>query len=83
MEPKLDDREMKLKIIEKKKNIERALQEQIEKEEEIRIKKKEHEIERLVLKKIELEKLLERKQQINNQFKKRSSFYGKNWLKFS
>ena len=60
-----------MKIIQKKKNIENILQDQIEKEEEIRLLKKEQEIERLVLKKIELEKIAEKKKEINNQFKKR------------
>jgi hypothetical protein len=74
LQPKDDDRDLKLKIIQKKKNIEKILEDQIEKDEEIRLVKKEHEIERLVLKKLELEKLQERKKEISNQFKKKFHF---------
>lgn len=70
LQPKEDDRDLKLKIIQKKKNIEKIIEDEIDKDDEIRLLRKEHEIERLVLKKLELEKLQERKKEINNQFKK-------------
>jgi len=65
---------LKLKIIQKKRKIENILQDQIEKEDEMRLIKKEHEIERLVLKKIELEKIIQKKQEINNQYKQKFFF---------
>lgn len=70
LQPKEDDRDLKLKIVQKKKNIEKILEDEIDKDDQIRLLRKEHEIERLVLKKLELEKLQERKKEINNQFKK-------------
>ena len=70
LQPKEDDRDLKLKIVQKKKNIEKIIEDEIDKDDEIRLLRKEHEIERLVLKKLELEKLQERKKEINDQFKK-------------
>ena len=75
LQPKEDDRDLKLKIVQKKKNIEKIIEDEIDKDDEIRLLRKEHEIERLVLKKLELEKLQERKKEINDQFKKGLFFY--------